>query len=69
MVSVAASAHMNKLKEAVGQKSKPFTSTTHCMCLYVKTKRIIAGNVFSQSGTVIMRTYPIRKRLWNIIKL
>ena len=66
---MTASAHMNKLKETVGQKSKPFTSTTHCICLYVKTKRTIAENVFSQSGTKIVRTYPIRKRLWKIIKV
>ena len=34
----------------------------------VKTKRNIPRNVFSQSGTEIMWTYPIRKHLWNIIK-
>ena len=39
------------------------------MFVGVKTKRNIAGNVFSQSGAEIMRTSPIRKHLWNIIKL
>ena len=60
---------MNKLKRnRSGQKYKSFTSQlTACVC--VKTKRTIAGNVFSQSSTEIMRTYPIRKHLWNIIAL
>ena len=31
-------------------------------------KRAIAGDVFSQSGTEIVETYPIRKHLWDIIK-
>ena len=36
------------------------------MCIVVtkKTKRTIAGNVFSQSGTEIIRTYPIRVTLY-----
>ena len=66
---MAASVRMSKLKETVQVKKKSFTSTTHCMCVCVKTKRTIAGNVFSQSGTEIMRTYPIKKHLWNIIKV
>ena len=55
---MAVSVRMSELKETV--------QITACVC--VKTKRTIAGNVYSQSGTEIMRTYPIRKYLWNIIK-
>ena len=41
-----------------------------CACIVVMKedrKKTMAGNVFSQLGTEIMRTYPIRKDLWNII--
>ena len=56
---MAVSVRISELKETV--------QVTACVC--VKTKRTIAGNVFSQSSTEIMRTYPIRKHLWNIIAL
>ena len=65
---MAASARMSKLKETVQVKNKNHLRQQLTACVCVKTKRTIAGNVFSQSGTEIMRTYPIRKHLWNIIK-
>ena len=74
---MAASVRLNKLEEPVQVKNKNYVNNslhlrqqlTAFVCgVCVKTKRTIAGNVFSHSGTEIMRTYPIRKHLWNIIK-
>ena len=54
---MAASVRMNKLKETVQVKNKNHLrqQLTACLCVCVKTKRTIAGNVFSQSGTEIMK--------------
>ena len=68
---MAASVRMNKLKETVQLINKSHLRqqlTRVCVCVCVKTKRTIARNIFGQSGTEIMRTYPIRKHLRNIIK-
>ena len=69
---MAASVRLNKLKEPVQVKNKNLLrqqlTAFVCVCVCVKTKRTIAGNVFSDSGAEIMRTYPIRKHLWNIIQ-
>ena len=75
----AATVRLNKLKETIQVKNKnhlrqqltAYVCVCVCVCVCVvvmKTKRTTAGNVFSQSGTEIIRTYPIRKHIWNIIK-
>ena len=60
--------HWDVQRDVVTTSPRRLVDRLDCMCVCVKTKRIIAGNVFSQSGTEIMRTYPIRKHLWNIMK-
>ena len=65
---MVASVRMNELEETVQVKNINHLRQQFTACVCVKTKRTVAGNVFSQPGTEIMRNYPIRKHLWNMIK-
>ena len=65
---MAASVRVNKLKETIQVKNKDHLRQQLIACVLLKkTKRTIAANDFSQSGTEIIRNYPISKHLWSII--
>ena len=68
---MAASVRMNKLKETIQVKNKNHLrqQLTDVCCCNERRQKELSREMFSASQVQrFMRTYPIRKRLWNVIK-